>query len=64
MNSVDPLSLEDSFGPNSTGASDLEAGWFSESQSAVQSKVQQFPGIAIGAAVAAGVMIGWLVKRL
>lgn len=30
----------------------------------VAATVSQFPGVAVGAALAAGVMLGWFVKRM
>ena len=39
------------------------AGWLGRSEQQVVSKVRQFPGVAVGAALATGVMLGWLIKR-
>ncbi len=40
------------------------SGWLGRSEQQVVSKVRQFPGVAVGAALATGVMLGWLIKRL
>lgn len=38
--------------------------WMNRSQQQMESTVREFPGMAVVAALATGVLVGWFVKRL
>ena len=46
-----------------TAESTDQVGWLGRSEKQVVSQVRRFPGVAVGAALATGVMLGWLIKR-
>jgi ElaB/YqjD/DUF883 family membrane-anchored ribosome-binding protein len=65
MMTTDPRFAEVAGQMRSTEADEADGEtWVTRSQQQMESTVREFPGMAVAAALATGVVVGWLVKRL
>jgi hypothetical protein len=64
MNTVAPPTHDSSMGLEADRRSSPGGvGWLGRSQEQVESKVRQFPVVALATALTAGALLGWLIKR-
>lgn len=65
MNPISPRFAEVAGQVRDTIPDDEDArNWMTRSQQQMESTVREFPGMAVVAALATGVLVGWFVKRL